>query len=86
MSHFLGHGVIILLDADAVMYADGGVELDASEHALVQMSDSPDSPPTASTTMTSLWQMNLVGLRLTRYLTWQLRRSDSVAMLVGLAA
>ena len=52
--------------------------IDASDQASVQMDTAPDSPPTASTALVSLWQMNFVGLRAERWINWAKRRSTAV--------
>lgn len=77
--------LIVLLDADSIQYADGGVEISASREATVMMDTVPDSPPIPSSIATSFFQSNLAGLRLIRYLTWQARRSGGVAVLTGAA-
>ena len=61
---------IILVDASAIFYSDGGIELDVSTHAAFEQNSTPTSPPTASTIVTSLWQENLIGLRVERFLNW----------------
>jgi hypothetical protein len=47
------------------------------------MDDNPDSPPTASTTMISLWQHNLIAIGVRRFIRWQRRREGSVAYISG---
>jgi hypothetical protein len=64
-------GNTIAVDAAGVFLADKGVEFDVSEHATIQMDEAPDSPPTASTVFVSLWQMNLRGFRVERFVNWQ---------------
>ena len=47
---------IILVKASEILYADdGGVTVDVSREASVQMNSTPDDPATASTVMVSLW-------------------------------
>lgn len=58
---------IVAFDATQIAAGSTGVELDASNQAAIQLDSAPDSPPTASTPQTSLWQNNLAGLRATRY-------------------
>jgi len=71
---------IIFLKADEIMLADDGqVVIDASNQASVQMDSAPDSPPTASTNLVSLWQMNMTGLRAERWINWKKRRAAAVA-------
>jgi len=64
-------GEILLAD-------DGQVVVDASNQASVNMDSAPDSPPTASTNMVSLWQMNMTGIRAERWINWLKRRSTAV--------
>jgi HK97 family phage major capsid protein len=70
---------MILMDASEVFLADdGGVSLDISREAslnMVNTSDAKDNP----TTMVSLWQHNLVGLRAERYITYKRRRTAAVS-------
>jgi hypothetical protein len=75
--------MIVAIDAAEVFLNDDGIELAASENALLEMSTAPDSPRTASTTLVSLWQQNLVAVLVRRYIRWQRRREGSVAILTG---
>lgn len=61
---------LILIDAAAIAVADGGLTLDVSDQALVQMDDAPVTP-TAATLYTSLWQENKVGILVERFLNWK---------------
>lgn len=75
-------GLIILAKASEIMLADDGqVSVDASNEASLQMNDAPDDPPTASTVLVSMFQMNMVALRAERYINWTKARADSVAYL-----
>jgi HK97 family phage major capsid protein len=70
---------IIFAVAPEIMLADDGATLiDASREASVQMDTAPDSPPTAATSMVSLWQMNMLGIRAERWINWKKRRSAAV--------
>ena len=77
--------MIVLLDAAELLVAEdpGATAIDASESTSVQMSTTPDSPPTASTTFISLWQSNHIGLRVIRYINFKMRRPGAVAVLSG---
>lgn len=76
--------IIVALNASDILLADdGGVEIDVSTEASVQMDTSPDSPQTASTVYASFWQRNLVGIRAERFITWTKARTDSVIYLTG---
>jgi HK97 family phage major capsid protein len=71
---------IIFAKASEIMLADDGqTVIDASNQASVQMDSAPDAPPTSSTTLVSLWQMNMTGLRAERWINWQKRRPGAVA-------
>jgi len=71
---------LIFLIADEILLADDGqVTVDASREASLNMDSAPDSPPTAATNMISLWQLNQLGLKVERYITWARRRATAVA-------
>jgi len=61
---------LIMIDPDGVLYADGGIEVAFTRDAMLQMSDTPDAPPTAATVYLSLWQANCVGYRILRTVNW----------------
>ena len=70
---------VILVHAPSILYADdGGVTIDVSREASVQMADNPDNPATATTVFTSFWQSNLVGLRAERFINWKKVRTGCV--------
>jgi HK97 family phage major capsid protein/HK97 family phage prohead protease len=73
-----GTPIIFLLPREIMLADDGQVVIDASNQASVQMDTAPDSPPTASTALISLWQMNFVGLKAERWINWLKRRSTAV--------
>jgi HK97 family phage major capsid protein/HK97 family phage prohead protease len=73
---------IILAKAPEILLADDGqVMLDVSREASLQMDSAPTNPPTSSTVMVSLWQMNMVGVRAERFINWTKRRSGVVQYL-----
>jgi HK97 family phage major capsid protein/HK97 family phage prohead protease len=70
---------VILVQPQTVLYADdGGVTIDASMEASIQMDGAPMNPPDATVVLTSLWQNNLVGLRAERYINWKRARTGGV--------
>jgi HK97 family phage major capsid protein len=76
--------IMVLVKQSEILLADeGGVTIDVSREASVQMNSSPDNPTTASTVLTSLWQNNLVGIRAERMITWKKRRPQAVAYISG---
>jgi HK97 family phage major capsid protein/HK97 family phage prohead protease len=75
---------VILVQPNAILYADdGGVSIDVSREASLQMDSALDNPPVATTLLTSLWQMNLVGLRAERFINWKKARAGCVQYTVA---
>jgi len=68
----------ILMDPSDILLADGGLQIDMSMEASLQMSDTPSS---AASSMISLWQSNMVALRAERFIYWMKRRSTAVAVI-----
>lgn len=74
-------GLLIFVVANEVFLADDGqVMLDASQQASVSMDSAPTTP---GTTLVSLWQQNLVGIKAERYINWQKRRAAAVQVISG---
>lgn len=70
---------IIFAVAPQIMLADDGqVVIDASNQASINMDTAPDSPPSGTTILVSLWQMNMTGLRAERWINWLKRRATAV--------
>jgi HK97 family phage major capsid protein len=79
-------GNVVALQPQLVLMADeGGVTIDASREASLQMDSAPASPADATTVMVSLWQMNCVGLRAERFITWKRANANAVKYLTGAA-
>jgi hypothetical protein len=76
-------GIVTLLDASRFAGAADPVTIEEFRHATLQMADTPDSPPTSSTSMLPLWQLNLVGLKAERWIGIQRLNSGSVASVVN---
>lgn len=76
---------IILFDAGSIGIADGGVEIDASTEALLEMDDDPvagnDSPITAISTLKSLWQNGMYGVRIIREVNWSRTLASGVVVM-----
>jgi hypothetical protein len=63
--------IILVKPSEVLMADDGGVTLDASREASLQM----DSAPVAgSSQLVSLWQNNMIALRAERFINWKPRR------------
>jgi len=76
-------GAIILLDAAQLVLALGDVSVGVSTQAAIEMSDAPTDPPTGSTLLVSLFQHNLVGVRVERFCNWALASPGAVAYVSG---
>ena len=70
---------ITLVDAAHILYSDtGGFDVDISTQAAIQLDDTPTDPPVAATVITSLYQRNLFGVRVTRWLAYLRTQTGSV--------
>lgn len=81
-----GGAYVALVNAqDIYMADDGGINVDMSREASLEMATDPtmtaDSP--TEQTVVSLWQTNAVGFRAERTINWARRRSSAVALLSG---
>jgi HK97 family phage major capsid protein/HK97 family phage prohead protease len=83
-SNAVGDKVIGLAPEYILLADDGGVTIDVSREASLQMNDAPVNPADPATTVwASLWQDNLVGLRAERFINWKRALSSSVYYLTG---
>lgn len=76
-----GGSIIVLVAQNEIFFADdGGVQLDASDQASLQMDSAPTNNGTTPTptTLVSLWQDNLIGIRAEVIVNWQRRRAAAV--------
>jgi HK97 family phage major capsid protein/HK97 family phage prohead protease len=79
-------GNVIALQPQLILYADdGGVSIDASEQASLQMDSAPASPSDATTVYVSLWQTNTIGLRAERFVNWAKANANAVKYLTATA-
>lgn len=70
---------LILVHAPSILFADeGGVQIDVSQEASVQMDSVPTNPSDATTVLVSFFQRNLIGLRAERMITWIRARTAAV--------
>lgn len=75
---------VVLLQPECILYADdGGVTIDISREATVQMDSAPMNPPDATVVLRSLWQTNSVGLRAERFINWKKARTGCVQYTVA---
>ncbi len=77
---------VVLVHAPSILYADdGGVSIDVSREASVQMDSAPTDVVDATTVYISLWQRNLVGLKAERFITWTRARTAAVTYISAAA-
>jgi len=77
---------VVLVHAPSILYADeGGVKIDVSREASIQMDSAPTDTVDATTVYISLWQRNLVGLRAERMITWIRARTSAVRYITAAA-
>ncbi len=70
---------VVLVHAPSILFADeGGVRVDVSREATVQMDSAPTDTVDATTVYQSLWQRNLIGLKAERMITWIRARTAAV--------
>jgi HK97 family phage major capsid protein len=75
-------GLLVLINAPDILLADeGGVTIDASAEASIQMLDNPTNNAQSGTptTMVSMWQTDSVAIRAIRFINWAKRRTSAVA-------
>ena len=77
---------VIALQPQYILLADdGGVTIDASTEATLQMDGAPDSPVLATTILASMFQMNAVALRAEQYINWIRVGTNTVKYLTAAA-
>jgi HK97 family phage major capsid protein/HK97 family phage prohead protease len=84
-SNTLTTNVVALAPQYILMADDGGVTIDASTEASLQMDSAPMSPVDATTVYASMFQMNAVALRAERYITWKRVGTNTVKYLTATA-
>lgn len=86
VSDYMPAGTVVLANAGDIYLADeGGVQVDMSREASLEMADNPthnsDTPTPA--TLVSMFQTNSVAFRVERFINWSRRRPGAVAVLTG---
>jgi hypothetical protein len=92
-SQYVPQGVVVAAAAPEIYLADdGGVSIDLSREASLEMADSSltnavtnnASPPiSVETTLVSMFQTNSVAIRAERFINWRRRRTAAVAYLTS---
>lgn len=78
-----GNMVVAIAEREVFRSDDGGVRVDASREASLEMLTNPtnNSATPTPTTQVSMWQTNSVAFRGEWFINWQKRRSTAVAFL-----
>lgn len=70
---------VLVADQSEILLADDGeMMVDASSEASLQMNDAPSA---GATSLVSLWQNGMVGLKIDRWIYWAKRRSQAVQII-----
>ena len=70
---------IVAVHTPSILFADeGGVQIDVSTEASLQMDSVPANPTIDTTVLVSMFQRNLIALRAEREITWVKARANSV--------
>jgi hypothetical protein len=75
----------LMFAADAIVGNADALVPDNSDQTTLQLETSPDSPPSASTSMLSLWQTDNRALRMERWFGYTVMRASGVSSLSGVA-
>ena len=84
-SQYVGD-IVALVNASDIYFADeGGIAVDMSSEASLQMLDNPTNDPVTptATSMVSMFQTNSVAFRAERTVNWARRRASAVSYLTG---
>jgi HK97 family phage major capsid protein/HK97 family phage prohead protease len=87
VSDYIPAGTVVLANASDIYLADeGGIQVDMSREASLEMADNPahnSGTPTGATSLVSMFQTNSVAFRVERFINWARRRPSAVAILTG---
>jgi len=86
VSDYASAGLVVLVNAsDIYITEEGGVQVDLSREASLEMADNPShnsTTPTAAS-LVSMFQTNSVAFRAERFINWARRRPSGVAVVTG---
>lgn len=85
VSQYAGTNLTLLNAPDIYLADDGGVAVDMSREASLEMESDPsgDSATPTGTEMVSMFQTNSVAIRAERWINWKRRRTAAVAVITG---
>lgn len=81
----VGSQIVFAIAPSILMADEGGIEVDVSREASVELQETPTEPSDATTVLTSLWQANLVGIRVERFISWGKARTTAVDRITSAA-
>jgi hypothetical protein len=82
LSNAAGNRLLAIDQSRVLLAEDGNVTVDVARHAALQLDTAPTNPPAAATIYEPMWQRNLVGIRVLRWLNWQ-ALTGSVRVVTG---
>lgn len=87
ISEYAGDLLVLVNASDVYLGDEGGIAIDMSREASLEMDSAPSSNSTTPTAaqMVSMFQTNSVALRAERTINWARRRASAVAYLTGVA-
>lgn len=74
-------GFLICIDASRIAAAGGEVILEELTEGVIEADDAPSSPPTGTSLLQSLWQLNLTGIRMERFMIATKLTTTAVAII-----
>ncbi|WP_277977394.1 phage major capsid protein [Pantoea endophytica] len=85
VSQYVGNYLILVNAPDVYLADDGGVAVDMSREASLEMESDPtgDSLTPTPVEMVSMFQTNSVAIRAERWINWKRRRTSAVAVISG---
>ena len=85
VSQYVGSQLVLVNAPDIYLADDGGVAVDMSREASLEMQSAPtgDSVEGTGTELVSMFQTNSVAIRAERWINWKRRRTAAVAVISG---
>lgn len=85
VSQYVGNLLVLVNAPDIYLADDGGVAVDMSREASLEMESDPtgDSITPTGTELVSMFQTNSVAIRAERWINWKRRRTAAVAVISG---
>lgn len=85
VSQYVGNQLVLVNAPDIYLADDGGVAVDMSREASLEMESEPtgDSITPTGTELVSMFQTNSVAIRAERWINWKRRRTAAVAVISG---